>query len=86
MKISLPLSISRELLAGQVVTTHLGHWEGTDININDCSPPLVKNRLRLSQVHCSCSQEQKSWLLVRKEAHRTSLNQFALLSVILKHV
>lgn len=73
-------------LAGQAVTTHLGHWEGTDININDCSPNLVKNGLCFSQIHCSCSQEQKSWLLVREEAHRTFLKQFALLSVILKHV
>lgn len=86
MKIRLPLSISRELLAGQSVTTHLGHWEGADISIKDCSPPLVKNRLCLFQIHCGCSQEWKSWLLVREEAHRTSLNQFALLSVILKHV
>ena len=86
MKIRLPFSISRELLAGQSVTTHLGHWEGTDININDCSPPLDKNWLHLSQILCGCSQEQKSWLLVREEAPRTSLNQFALLSVILKHV
>lgn len=35
-------------LMWQAVTTHLTHWEGTDINISGCSHALLKNMLCLS--------------------------------------